>query len=268
MNYQRVEPDEKLSLWVDCYWFAESTNMIREKKKIIPDGFPEIIFHYRDPYRINISGAWKQQGKNLLAGQIRNFFYLENTGASGMVGIKFKPAALAQLFELNMADHTDLVVPLPRIISRAFAGILESVNDPLDPLQFAQLLNHELGLIVPVRNDESQKVERALDLIFERNGNLEVNELLDQLAITERQLQRLFNKYVGLPPKFYCRIIRFSRIFSLMEQHDASWVEIALESGYYDQSHFIRNFKAFTGEDPSAYLFEEETLANFFMKRI
>ncbi|MBX2894392.1 MAG: AraC family transcriptional regulator [Cyclobacteriaceae bacterium] len=267
MNYQRIEPDEKLNPWVDCYWFAESTNAIREKKKIIPDGFPEIIFHYRDPYRINISGAWKQQGKNLLAGQIRNFFYLENTGASGMVGIKFKPAVLAQLFELNMSDYTNQVIPLPRITRKAFAGTIESMSDPLKPLEFAKLLDHELGLIVPLRNGEAQKIERALDLIFECNGNIEVNELLDQLAITERQLQRLFNKYVGLPPKFYCRIIRFSRIFSLMEQNDSSWVEMALESGYYDQSHFIRNFKAFTGEDPSAYLFEEETLANFFMKR-
>ncbi len=267
MNYQRIEPDEKLSPWVDCYWFAESTNAIREKKKIIPDGFPEIIFHYRDPYRINISGAWKKQGKNLFAGQIRNFFYLKNTGASGMVGIKFKPAALAHLFELNMAEYTNHVVPLQQVIGKSFNTAIESLRNSIQPEEFSKLLDHELGLIVQPFNDDAQYVERCLDLIFERKGNVDVRELQDRVAITERQLQRLFNKYVGLPPKFYCRIIRFSHIFGLMEQRDASWVEIALESGYYDQSHFIRNFKAFTGEDPSAYLFEEETLANFFMKR-
>ncbi|MCW5911819.1 MAG: AraC family transcriptional regulator [Cyclobacteriaceae bacterium] len=267
MNYQRIEPDVILSQWVDCYWFADSNGTQREKKKIIPDGFAEIIFHYRDPYRVNISGKWQRQGKNLFAGQIRKFFYLENTGASGMVGIKFKPAALAHIFDLKMTDYTDRVVPLPHVAGKSFEKIISNIHDPLQPEQFAKFLDHELALLIKPSTDDVNRVEGGLDLIFSRKGNVEVNELLHHVAVTERQLQRLFNRYVGLPPKFYCRIIRFSHIFNLMEQHDASWVEIALESGYYDQSHFIRNFKAFTGEDPSAYLFDEQTFANFFMKR-
>jgi AraC-like DNA-binding protein len=265
MNYQRIEPDSSLSQWVDCYWFADSMSAVREKKKIIPDGFPEIIFHYRDPYRINISGSWHLQSKALFAGQLRKFFYLENTGASGMVGIKFKPAALAHFFNLNMIAYTGQVLSLQRVIG----GISPKfkIHEPILPEQMANVLNQELRQLIKPHTNEVSIVNRCLDLIFSRKGNLEVAELLNHISITERQLQRLFNRYVGLAPKFYCRIVRFSHIFSLMEQQDASWVEIALESGYYDQSHFIRNFKAFTGEDPSAYLFEEESLANFFMKR-
>lgn len=267
MNYQRIEPDKKLTPWVDCYWFADSYSLVREKKKIIPDGFPEIIFHYRDPYRINISGRWQQQSKHLFAGQIRKFFFLENTGASGMVGIKFKPATLAHLFGLEMSDYTDQVVPLNSVAGKALTGITQQLLDPISSDEMSKLIDQELSLLITPGNNEILKVDNCLSLIFSRKGNVEVAELCDGISVTERQLQRLFNRYVGLAPKFYCRVVRFSHIFGLMEQHDSSWVEIALESGYYDQSHFIRNFKAFTGEDPSAYLFEEDTLANFFMKR-
>jgi YesN/AraC family two-component response regulator len=52
-----------------------------------------------------------------------------------------------------------------------------------------------------------------------------------------------------------------------MQKEKISWTQVGLESGYYDQAHFIKNFKAFTGEDPSRYFFEEPNLANFFLKK-
>ncbi|MGC4021921.1 MAG: helix-turn-helix domain-containing protein [Cyclobacteriaceae bacterium] len=75
----------------------------------------------------------------------------------------------------------------------------------------------------------------------------------------------MFRTYVGLSPKFYARIIRFNKIFSLIEKNDPQWIDLMNEAGFYDQSHLIRNFKAFTGEDPSAYNFSKKTLANFFL---
>lgn len=266
MNYQRISPLPSIRNLVDCYWLAESENATPEKKKIIPDGFTEIIFHYRDPYRINLSGRWQKQGKCLMAGQIRKFFYLENSGVSGMFGIKFHPAALSHLFGLNMVALTDRVVPLQTVMGKNFRVMEEAVQKQISWKNFVLMLNqyfseHTTQLSV------NEKIEQSLNLIFTRKGDVTVAELTEHVHITERQLQRLFNHFVGLSPKFYCRIIRFNYIFSLMEKRDSSWVEVALHSGYYDQAHFIRNFQAFTGEDPSAYLFEEQSLANFFMKR-
>jgi transcriptional regulator GlxA family with amidase domain len=85
--------------------------------------------------------------------------------------------------------------------------------------------------------------------------------------ITERQLERLFKKYIGLSPKFYSRIIRFNHIFQLVKEKRISWLEITHLSGYFDQSHFIRDFKAFTGEEPSQYFFDAPDMANFFLKK-
>ncbi|MDY8135884.1 helix-turn-helix domain-containing protein [Aquimarina sp. 2201CG5-10] len=84
--------------------------------------------------------------------------------------------------------------------------------------------------------------------------------------MNERNLERFFKTYIGLTPKFYSRVIRFSNIFKLIQQEGFNWASIAYLAGFYDQSHFIKNFKEFTGEEPSKYGFEEENMANFFLK--
>ncbi len=94
-----------------------------------------------------------------------------------------------------------------------------------------------------------------------------VAELCQAGSLGERQLQRLFKRYIGLSPKYYARIIRFNHIFQLIKEGGHNWAEIIFLSGYYDQSHFIRNFKAFTGEDPSGYFFQEQNMANFFLNK-
>jgi AraC-like DNA-binding protein len=106
-----------------------------------------------------------------------------------------------------------------------------------------------------------------MSMIFSKKGMITITSICDELSVSERYLQKLFQKYVGLSPKFFARIVRFSHIFNVIKEEDPDWAEIVYQAGYYDQSHFIRNFKAFTGEDPSQYIFAEKTLANFFMKK-
>ena len=132
MLYDRISPPMSLSGLIDCYWVVESNDLTISRQKIIPDGFPEIIFHYGDPYRINISGKWETQSKQLLAGQIRNHFLLENTGLSGMIGIKLKPHALAGIFFIEMSEYTDEVVDLMSVLSEEFEEICpKMISDSL-----------------------------------------------------------------------------------------------------------------------------------------
>lgn len=266
MIYRRIEPTASLRDLVVCYWIIDSEgNREVHRQKIIPDGYPELIFHYGDPYRISISGEWEQQSKYLVAGQIRNHFYLENTGSSGMIGIKLQPAALHELFGLVMAPLTDQVIPFEEV----FPDQLPALNRVLEALpdheQVIALIEQWLSAL-PVYT-VSNPVRRALCLIFEKKGMVEVSELVIRSGVVERHLQRLFKRQVGVSPKFYCRIVRFSYIFQLIEEKDFSWAHVAFKSGFSDQSHFIKNFKEFTGEDPTKYLFEMENLANFFLKK-
>lgn len=265
MEYSRISPHPDLSEFIECYWMMYSDDINPQVEKIIPDGFTELIFNYRDVYQSNISGNWQIQTPNLFAGQISNYFHLANTGATGSFAIKLKPAALTQLFGLNMETYVDQILDLDTFPHPQLAA-LKDFFLPFDhqELLVERLDNHFLMLS---NSATENPLERVLALIFDSKGMAPVSELCKAASLGERQLQRLFKRYIGLSPKYYSRIIRFNHIFQLIKEGGHDWAEIIFLSGYYDQSHFIRNFKAFTGEDPSAYFFQEQNMANFFLNK-
>lgn len=271
MEFTRMSPHPALAELIECYWMMYSDETMPVVEKIIPDGFTELIFNYRDVYQSQISGNWSLQSPNLLAGQLRSFFYLKNTGATGSVAIKLKPAALTQLFSLNMEQYVDQIVNLNSLPHPALQTLTEKISTAvnLGHTQQEELIKEVLDnyFVSLVPTATANPIKQQLDLIFSTNGMLTVAEMATAAGISERQLERLFKKYIGLSPKYYARIIRFNYIFELIKSKQHTWAEVVYQSGYYDQSHFIRNFKAFTGEDPSSYYFEEKNMANFFLNK-
>lgn len=268
MAFTQLLPQTEARHLVSCYWFVDDAETTPVEQKIVPDGYPEIIFHFGDPYEIKLRETWSPQTRELLAGQLTRYFHLRNTGTSGIVGIKLQPTAVAHLFNCTMSDLTDRVVNFRLALPAAFAllnPVIESYISKRDKAalasQFDSLFGARSILWQPLA------VDAAVKQIIGSNGNLNVEEMCDTNAISERQLERQFRRYVGLSPKFYARVIRFSYIFQLVNSPGFSWTDLSLEAGFYDQPHFSKDFKAFTGEEPSRYHFDKETLANFFMKR-
>lgn len=265
MIYDRISPSTQLSQYIVSFWVIDSeSNTDPQRQKIIPDGNPELIFHYGDPYNINISGTWETQGNWLLAGQIRNHFYLENTGKSGMIGIKLMPAALTKLFGLDMSTYTDKVVDLKPELPELSALPEPSLENKG---QFIQAIESIISKQLLDINNEKTSLEMAVEELQKNHGSISISSLIKEVGISERQLERQFSKNIGLSPKFYARVLRLGYIFSLMQSHNNSWGDLVYQSGFYDQSHFIKNFKEFTGEDPSAYGFNEKNMANFHLKK-
>jgi AraC-like DNA-binding protein len=265
MFFQRIDPAPELKNIIECFWIVENEAAAPVKQKIIPDGFTEIIFHLKDPYRIRIGSQWQNQSRNLLAGQIRKHFWLENTGATHVVGVKLKPASLTRLFALDMHSLNDRVLDISMVLKDPAALInivaLSENNEEI----VASLSKYFKGL--PGIDSQPGPVDKAIDMIFVKNGMVTGAELCEEAGVGERQLENLFNKWVGLSPKLYSRIIRFNYIFQLVNEKHKNWTDLTYEAAYYDQSHFIRNFKSFTGESPSAYAFDEKNMANFFLKK-
>ncbi len=263
MIFERIEPRSSLSHIIQCFWHVDSLDdTTPQRQKIIPDGSPEIIFHYGDPYKTNISGSWEMQEMQLLAGQIRNHFHLENTGHSGMIGIKFIPTALTRLFGIDMSQVTDQVVSLNSKIPDFPKVTLSNVDNKQE---FINEIQYNFEKLLPSKEDNSH-IETAVSHLLKAKGLISIADLCKLVDLSERQLERLFAKYVGLSPKFYCRVIRMKYVFELMQANDNSWSDLVYQSGFYDQSHFIKNFKEFTGEDPTNYGFSIENMANFHLK--
>ena len=263
MSFQRISPPEELRNIIECYWVVENNDPSPLEEKIIPDGFAELIFHYGDPYLIRLKDQWEVQSKNLYAGQISRFFYLKNSGVSRVLGVKLKPAAVTQLYNISADRFTDKVVGLSTISEIKNAPFLNELDNCKSADEKISILNQYFYTLSSAYN--YGPADRAVELILSARGIISVSELCAALYISERQLERIFRQYIGLSPKYYCRIIQFNYIFQCIQNKDSTWMDIVHNAGYYDQSHFIRNFKAFTGEEPSSYFFEKENLANFFL---
>jgi len=267
MFFKRFAPAEELKDIIECYWIIEDDDATPQQQKIIPDGFNEIIYHYGSPYRINLGDGWQEQSPSLVAGQLRKHFFLENTGPSGIIGVKIRPTALTHLFGLSMRQFTDRVVDISSIVGLRRLLILEYLKAAHDHDERVRILNDRFKIILSATTYKKTPVDLAVELILANHGMIPVSSLTKSIAIGERQLENLFRKYIGLSPKFFMRIIRFNYIFKLVQGNHQSWSSLAYEASFFDQSHFIRNFRDFTGENPSDYSFDEKNIANFFLQK-
>ena len=268
MIYKQKEPSLGLKHTIKSFWLIDSEqDSSINRQKIIPDGYPELIFHYRLPYKANISGSWFQQDNHLVAGQIKNHFYIENTGAIGIFGIKLQPWSLRLLFGLDMSSITDKVVAIQNL---KFSNIQPIIDVSIGVTTFEnkiKALENIFSDLIKSSTHKIQKGQKATQLIIDTKGEVSIQEVIDKVGISERSLERYFKSYIGLAPKFYSRIIRFSNIFNLVQNNDFNWSDVTYLAGFYDQSHFIKNFKEFTGEEPSNYGFTDKNMANFFLKK-
>ena len=269
MIYKQIASTIQVEQFIKSFWLIDSRNDATITiEKIIPDGYPELIFHYEDAYKVNISGTWLEQEKYLIAGQIKNHFFLENTGKIGMFGIKFQPWALKILFDIDMSLVTNTVVSINKALHKRINPVLEiAINKSL--LFEDKVMAIESWFIdnLNLKKIDIHNGQIATKLIIDTKGKIPIKEIIETVNISERSLERYFKIHIGLTPKFYSRIIRFSYIFHLIQDRNFNWSDITFLAGFYDQPHFIRNFKKFTREEPSKYGFTEENMANFFLKK-
>lgn len=264
MIYQQQDPDPVFAHLIKRFWWIDSEgDQTIELQKIVPDGYPELIFHYNDPYQINLDGTWQLQSKHLIAGQIRQHFFLKNTGRSGMFGIKLQPWSVYEIFGLDMSKLSDRVIPIELSEDHPVMEIISNLGSNKDLQSF---ISHCYHCFENIRAIDPPPLQQSIEKIIAKKGAITLKELSAQLNTSERSIERYFNKYIGLAPKFYSRIIRFAHIFELVKKHEQDWSAITYYAGYFDQSHFIRNFKEFTGEEPSAYGFNKQNMANFFFE--
>jgi transcriptional regulator GlxA family with amidase domain len=103
--------------------------------------------------------------------------------------------------------------------------------------------------------------------IVESGGRVSVDRLATGAGISSRQLERRFLREIGIGPKLLGRIVRFQQVFRAVERLDSAWASIAVECGYYDQAHLIRDFNQFAGQTPAVLLAERSALTEAFTRK-
>ncbi len=267
MIYRKIRPSLPLQPLVECYYEWENHGQLPQAVQIEspPNGFTAMVFVYGDPYQIIHEGqqlVWVPS--SFLSGQFTSNYQLKLTGKIGMFGVVFKPAALASVFRLNMTALVNQRVPLVDILGKegqVLAARIEEAQHATERIAYIeQFLIDKLAL----KSFKVNYADYAVDIILERRGNVTVQHLADELGISRRLLEKQFITKVGLSPKYYARLKRISHVCALLiAQKEIDWQDAILLGGYYDQSHFIKDFLEFVRQNPSQYYKTHQELIKF-----
>jgi AraC-like DNA-binding protein len=263
--YAEFPPSPDLAHVLRCIWVFEATgdaaNETSAPQRIVPDGHPEFIIHYGDRFRE--AGATREQPRVLFAGQIAQPLWLESGASAGVIGVRFHAAAARPLLGVAMHELTDTRHDLSLLWGSEAGRLWEEIAE----LQGTERrVRRAEGL---VRRRLAQSKARRDELVTQCVAALDardatrVETLVRQSSISARQLERRFRQEVGLPPRLLSSILRFRRIFDVLEhEQPARWVQAALAAGYFDQAHMIRDFRRFAGCTPREYLQSSPGLAS------
>jgi AraC-like DNA-binding protein len=262
MTYSTFVPDSLLQPFVEYYWIVEGHD--QAKQKIIPDGFSEMIFHFQDPYEISAAKKNGRQSLTLIAGQLDSPIVLRATGRSGVFGIKFKPTGMWRLFGFQMSELTNETISCKELIREEFNSITEQ-------LHFAHTNSERINIVEKLLfgrlqdRRESSVANQIISKINFSKGRVAIQNVAKELKISTRTVERIFKQQVGISAKLFSRLIRFNHVLSLLQTSDVSKSDITFLAGYFDQAHFNKEFKQFSGENPESWIKQNHAFAKFFL---
>lgn len=256
MRYAERPPPPDLAAWVHRLWTFESELPGETPDRIVPDGRPELILHFGNPFHeVGARGRAVAQPKAFFAGQVTRPLHLLCPAKAGVVGVRFRPDGAQAFVGGAMRHTTDRRMRLddihPGLGSGVADGLARKADGPARLEAAAAFVRERIG---ELRLREDWVVRECVERIERSAGAVTVPQLLATAGIGRRQLERRFADAVGVGPALLAAIFRFRSVFDVIE-HDATrpWTDAAIAAGYYDQSHFIREFRRFVGCTPSEF---------------
>lgn len=268
MRYREFHPQPPLNTVIECFWALENDGQTPEHhpERILPDGCVEIILNFASPFAQHTGETTRVQPRNFVVGQMTGPMLITPTGPVQLIGIRFHPGGTAPFFCLPIDELTNEVVELA-----SFAKTLET-KLLADSIHLPQLTDKVLALektLTRLLEDSKNdlRVLRIASRIVKRSGMIPVDDLARESGISSRQLERLFLAEVGLGPKLLSRILRFQQVFRAVDANEASWPIVALDCGYYDQAHLIKDFRQFAQQTPAVLFAEQSRLTESFTRK-
>ena len=247
-----------LEPFVNCIMVQESDNPSAHTNiPLYADGYPGIMFQQSEN-DFYLLPKGKKLSELFLYGQTLDPASLDSKGKFKFVVFQLYPFASKHLLGVDPkalnGDCFDLL-QLKHIDAEAFHQQLISATTLEEQAQVITRL--VLALVKSNQVEPDDRIQQAISIIIEQKGKVQIKELQEQVYLTERTLERNFSAETGLTPKQFARIIQFqTSLRQLTKKSYDKLVDIGFNSGFADQSHFIRAFKKYTGQSPSYYLKE------------
>lgn len=232
ITYREFEPDLRLKDYIKSYWYFTIQTNTAKPFDILPDGYFDLLVVIKGNRIIGtrLTGIWSKS---------ISISYSENTE---VFGIRFKPFSIGGLFKFNIKESLDDSQNVmlkdfylnEQILIDSLNGFPEFLVNYLDK-QFLKLVQHKKS---------DRRLKKCFELIDTSVGNIKVDEISKTIGLSSRQLHRVVSNMIGIGIKDYSKIIRFKKSLRDVKISKSDYFH------YYDQSHYIREIKQFTGLTP------------------
>lgn len=239
-----VQPREELRSYVRYYWTLKSDEPF--SNLTFPIGCPQLIFHRGTP--LYIPELSSRQNKFSVSGQVNFPAHIASDGNTKMIVAVFYPHTIGLFIDTPPSAFYNQEISGYDIENRQLSQLADQIFGCPDSELAIQLMEQWLtARIKPSLN--IKRIGAALSTTL-FNPSTQVGRLAEIACLGKKQFMRVFREYVGMNPKEYGRIVRFQHALRMMQLGSRDYADVAYASGYSDQSHFIHEFRQFSGLTP------------------
>ncbi len=266
--YKSYDPTGEVAHLVEKVMYGHAPSGIDYELTIPPSGGLFLSYVLGESIDVKFSNKlYAERPKIFIGGQLKTETpRLLPTGEFKLIGFQLKPCAFFEIFGLNASRFTDDIVDFQKIDSVGHEFILRNLKGESSITTIISTISGYL--LNNAGYHDCAYIPAVIKYMKERNGLVRVNELADKFNQPSRQLRRNFLKIIGLSPKYYAKIIQLNTALELIRNNDESKLtELALESGYYDQSHFIKDFHRYLDQNPMQFIKSGDLFLNTFFAK-
>jgi AraC-like DNA-binding protein len=203
----------------------------------------------------------------MLIGQMLQPVFVLPSGRVDLVGVRFKPAGAMSFFPAPPIEWSGQLLALEDVTPGWRQSLSESVGAASTHPDRIRILETFLLAQLETSNRADPAIEYIAERIDKSRGEARISDLARAAGLSHRQLERRFERAVGIGPKLFSRLIRFQHVFQAVEHNPGGWAAVAVECGYYDQSHLLKDFRQFAGATPLVVLEQSQELTRLFLKK-
>ncbi len=254
MQFQIIQPSPLLAPYIKHYWVLEAQrgeDPVTER--VVPTAQVELMFHYNKPFvNLDTGNTYQQQARSVISGPGNTWVDVSTQGEAGAIAVSFLPGGASNFFNFPISEIQGNSYALDEIVARESAIVEEQINmAPSTPKRIAVIENFLLDRLKPVNAYKYRLICTGIQHIETVKGQLTANALAEKLCTSPKTLERYFSSYIGKTPKQIIQLIRFQQVMNeLTSTKPLSLTEYAYANGFFDQAHFIRDFKKYSGYTP------------------
>lgn len=261
MLYLERIPAAPLNRHIRALWYARSGEMEHRRERVLPSGCIEIILNLARDYLLDCpdDDSLRRMPHSLVVGARSIYEIIDSSDMADLIGIVFVPGGFAPFASDSVDAFSNRSVALEDVWGAPVQSLRDHLRDLATPEARLRCLENFLTMRFAARlladpPSWQGAVRFALGRFGQAPRDAMVREVARQTGWSERRFSQLFRQSVGLSPKLWCRVQRFQRtVNQLHAGAEMRWAELALDCGYYDQSHFANEFRAFSGIDATTY---------------